>query len=73
VVFASAFLAHGADVTNERHFGGPFPPKKRGMAPVGTTCETPALTCKFPEAQAVGSKCFCRGSDGKSVAGKVIE
>jgi hypothetical protein len=68
-----ATLIHAAEVTNERPFGGPFPPKKRGMVKVGTTCKTPKFTCTFPEAQPVDTSCSCRGSDGKPVSGKVVE
>ena len=64
-------FSFAADVTSERPFGGPFPPKKRGMERTGTTCKTPAITCKFPDAQPIGSECFCQGSDGKPVKGKV--
>jgi hypothetical protein len=68
-----AFLsAQAAEVTTERPFGGPFPPKRRGIERAGTICKTPIITCKFPEAQPVGSECFCRGSDGKPVSGKVV-
>ena len=71
----SFFAAYAADVTNERPFGGPFPPKKRGMdrTPKATNCKTPTITCKLQKAQPVGADCSCPGSDGKPIAGKVIE
>jgi hypothetical protein len=64
-------FADAADVTNERPFGGPFPPKRRGIERTGTTCKTPSIICKVPEAQPIGSDCFCRSSDGKLIKGKV--
>ena len=51
----------------ERPFGGP-PPMRRSMdrKPWGTTCKTPAATCKLSKSQQVGSACSCPGSDGKA-------
>ena len=72
LIVCGASFGYAADVTNERPFGGPFPPKKRGMERTSTTCKTPATTCKFPDAQPIGSECFCRGSDGTPVKGKVV-
>jgi len=62
-------------LAQERPFGGPLPPKKRSLtpAPSGTTCKTPATICKLRETQPVGDACSCPGSDGKPVAGSVVE
>jgi hypothetical protein len=71
LIVCGASFSYAAEMTNERPFGGPFPPKKRGMERSGTTCKTPDVTCKFPDAKPIGSECFCQGSDGKPVKGKV--
>jgi hypothetical protein len=55
----------------ERPFGGP-PPQRRGIQPkTGTSCKTPAVTCKLQSAQPVGGACSCPGGDGKPVSGMV--
>ena len=55
----------------ERPFGGP-PPQRRSLQPkTGTSCKTPAVTCKLQNAQPIGGACSCPGSDGKPVSGVV--
>jgi hypothetical protein len=37
----------------------------------GTSCKTPATSCKLSKAQQVGSTCLCPGSEGKEASGVV--
>ena len=55
----------------ERPFGGP-PPQRRSMGkPFGTSCKTPAATCKLEKSREVGSACSCPGGEGKTLSGVV--
>ena len=72
LVLCSLSIAYAAEVTMERPFGGPPPPKSRKMErSKGTICKTATITCELQKAQSVGTTCTCTGSDGKPISGKV--
>lgn len=70
VFYGLSVAAAVAAESTERPFGGPPPPrnagKQRGFKGKGTTCRTPAGTCKLTEPKAKEADCSCPGgSTGK--------